>query len=576
MAHVIWNNPQSGERVQFIADIIKESLFDYAFDSNKIPSLNLHYFCKDYMTTYELVKEGVMKSGNLIPLNEEFESIIENAPWIPCDLTSSVFYFKEKGGLFRDVRKDKNIDELKRGEYYNGCVEYIDAFLGAKNSYYNQLLGEIEAILNGATYSRTEQQRLYYCVREAICELVNRGVSKAHIFNLAHRHLFSSITPEDDIQHIMGFLHDLKPKKNKYNVIFGVTEATYNELHDNIPSMRSATENEITRLEAEYVVSTEIEENDPVSALESAKFSFLVVLNTYNSFVHNENISVINSGLVKKDDEDDYVRINSPASIMKRNKIKPKEERIGLLKKAIVATSVDSVLSAFELHNIAVTSENTETQLLMLWTVFELLVETNQDTMNRINYIANCVVSVLNTRYYFHIIETLYEQISRTRETGRIIQKEKRGNTGIEKFALILKDNSTLQAELKSVLKAYPLEAYKIDYYSYILSSPERIKSDIARHSKRIRWQMMRIYRNRCMIVHDGSHLPYINNIIENLHFYVDELFEYMITCFGNGVFNPNAIFSDARIKEKHILDSLDSKTGSLSEEVYLDILSIS
>lgn len=36
MAHVNWNNPQTGERAQFVADVIKESLFDYAFDSKAI------------------------------------------------------------------------------------------------------------------------------------------------------------------------------------------------------------------------------------------------------------------------------------------------------------------------------------------------------------------------------------------------------------------------------------------------------------------------------------------------------------------------------------------------------------
>ena len=75
------------------------------------------------------------------------------------------------------------------------------------------------------------------------------------------------------------------------------------------------------------------------------------------------------------------------------------------------------------------------------------------------------------------------------------------------------------------------------------------------------------------MIVHDGSHLPYINNIIENLHFYVDDLLEYMILCFENGFINPRAILSDARIKEKHIFDVLSDKTNTISDQDFVGIV---
>ena len=135
MAHVIWKNPQTGERAQFIADVIRESLFDYAFDSNKTPSLNLHYFCKDYKGTYESVKKGILKDGNLIPLNEELENIIKTSPWLPNGISQSIFSFREKSGEYQDVLKNKGIDTLKRGEYYNDCANYIDSYLSGEYSY---------------------------------------------------------------------------------------------------------------------------------------------------------------------------------------------------------------------------------------------------------------------------------------------------------------------------------------------------------------------------------------------------------------------------------------------------------
>ena len=573
MAHVNWNNPHTGKRAQFIADVIKESLFDYAFDSNKIPSLNLHYFCKDYLTTYNLVKKGVMRPGNLIPLNEEFENIIQTALWLPAGITTSIFFFRGKSGEYQDVIKDKNIDELKRGEYYSNSANYISSLLSANIDYYDVLLNEIEKTLNASQFDVAEQRKLYYCVREAICELVNIGVSKSHIYNLVQNKLFSAIKPDDDIGYIMSFLHSLIPEENKYLVVFGVTDETFFELNDTFLTMRNATDYEKSKLNVNYVVSIEIESTDPVSALEVAKSTFLTLLSVYNAFVHSEDITIVDDGLVKKEGEQSFRKINAPSSIMKRNLRKPKDERLSLLRKVVVAGESDVIVSSFELHNIAVTSKNPETQLLMLWTILELLIETNQDTMSKVNFITNSVSAVLCANYYRHIVETLYKQITTTRTIKPIILKETRGTSNIEKLAFILKDNSSLQNEIINKLSDYPLESFKIKHYHDIFSTPEKMEKDLKRHSKRLRWQLMRIYRNRCMIVHDGSHLPYINNITENLHFYVDDLLEYMISCFGNGITDPSAILSDARIKEKHILDVLGDKANALSDQEFIKII---
>lgn len=77
MANIIWNNRDTGEKAQFVAETMKEALFDYSYDSNKVPSLNLHYFCQDFIMTYQFVEDGLMKEGNLIPLIEEFNHILK-------------------------------------------------------------------------------------------------------------------------------------------------------------------------------------------------------------------------------------------------------------------------------------------------------------------------------------------------------------------------------------------------------------------------------------------------------------------------------------------------------------------
>lgn len=83
----------------------------------------------------------------------------------------------------------------------------------------------------------------------------------------------------------------------------------------------------------------------------------------------------------------------------------------------------------------------------------------------------------------------------------------------------------------------------------------------------------MRIYRNRCMIVHNGTHCDYIDSIVENLHYYVDELFDYIFLRMSEGIVNTKTIFSYARVKENEHLQILSTKSSSLSDEEYLAVI---
>ena len=98
MARISWNNPTTGQKAQFVADVFKESLFNYAFDSNKVPSLNVHYFCKDYINSAIRTEMGIIKDGNMVPLIEEFENIIKDSLWLPKGITDDVLSFRNRQG----------------------------------------------------------------------------------------------------------------------------------------------------------------------------------------------------------------------------------------------------------------------------------------------------------------------------------------------------------------------------------------------------------------------------------------------------------------------------------------------
>lgn len=57
----------------------------------------------------------------------------------------------------------------------------------------------------------------------------------------------------------------------------------------------------------------------------------------------------------------------------------------------------------------------------------------------------------------------------------------------------------------------------------------------VEKHADRVKWQIMRIYRNRNLIIHNGKSMPYLNLLIENLHSYVDEFIEYVFVSISEG-----------------------------------------
>ena len=90
-----------------------------------------------------------------------------------------------------------------------------------------------------------------------------------------------------------------------------------------------------------------------------------------------------------------------------------------------------------------------------------------------------------------------------------------------------------------------------IEYFSsHVFKDSKSIYEYLQRHEKLIRWHIMRIYRNRNMIVHSGAYMPYRDMIVENLHFYVDVLLDTLIEYYHIGLLNHASIYKNIYIEE--------------------------
>ena len=137
---------------------------------------------------------------------------------------------------------------------------------------------------------------------------------------------------------------------------------------------------------------------------------------------------------------------------------------------------------------------------------------------------------------------------------------------------VLLPEHMTKRADFISKCEDFPLLVERIQYYSEKLHY-NNIHAFVEKHADRVRWQVMRIYRNRNLIVHNGETMPYLNLLIENLHSYVDEFIEYIIKKSLEG-HTINSIYQELYIKECHWNSLFSSKKKEMDSEIIKAILS--
>ena len=79
------------------------------------------------------------------------------------------------------------------------------------------------------------------------------------------------------------------------------------------------------------------------------------------------------------------------------------------------------------------------------------------------------------------------------------------------------------------------------------------------------------------MIVHDGSHFPYIDIIVQNLHYYVDSLIDTINLYAGKGYSSIKTIYTALQQKEYQYLLALEKKESDGSpkkvEDDYVSVV---
>lgn len=571
-----WQKTTYFQGVLLFVQTVEETTFPYSFESYKAPALNCHYLCYDILHAAQNIEGKILMDGNFVPLAEEFEQMIKDDLFIGRVLPDreAILLSKNKNADCYDLTQEALSSKVK---HYAELAQHIKDLCETQNLYAQTLLDIICENVAQEDLNQENRAAIYSATRMFITELINNGYSKQYIHSCLEEVFLNPQKPVVcEIDDIVDFFNLFIGEPHTYKIVFGANRKAA-ILFARLPGFEVSVPNQEEKKlfnkhkQEDKVVSLEIESVDPYTAFEEALTRIERIIAVHKINQHDSGLFVSKKGFVAlKIDEDIYddaIVVYAPQNIMKR---KGNTTDIHAFIKDWVFLENIKVPEAFyrgvALHNGAIDNSDLSNQLLNLWTIIEVLISSKRDNEDRINTICNVLCSVLTRSYMYSCLEQLLHDIIVCTEQTVVdevlsaVDDVEESLEPTEKFALLLalpKNADSLQ-KILDLLQENPLLVYRIKYFSEnVFPSSETIYQFLKRHEKRVRWHIMRIYRNRNMIVHNGSYMPYVDVIAENLHFYVDELFDVLIEYYHNGIINNASIYKNIEVEEISYLREL-------------------
>lgn len=565
----------------FFIQGLEEMLFHYGHDSYKVPALNFHYLCIEILSTIEKIEEDVVDKGNMRPLIDELESMFLMDPIAQklygADFNSLFYQKNDKGDYSRDcsqLKKDPgNESSLKSIER---TLSYFVEDMAIGDKYLENIKSEIMILLKAVSFDCEKQKQLSWLSRLLLTELINRGYRQEYIYSRIKEYYYN---PEKNIgsidEEIEQFWTLFSFEEHEYKISFPIKRADIKKLFEHLPNVTlEANTNCLFGNACKWIASMEMKELDPESAYYNASsvLSLFVSLKQYSS--HVSKAYYFNQALVKDQGDEKIYMITKPSSLLSREKSRSEQQvykRIGQIIRNFPVIG-DKMINVINLHSSAMDSRNVSNQLLNLWTIVEVLVEVDKkNNFSKITQICNILTTVLNASYIKSLVDQLLFDLHHCcNELGPHLQNVTKGEDETEKMIalLVLPEYQQNKTNLIADLQNYPLLQYRIEHYAEQFSNRKELKGLLLRHRRRLEWQIMRIYRNRNMIVHDGSHFPYIDLVVQNLHFYVDTLIDTVNSFVSAGFSSLDTIYarlSRGEYESLIVLDAVDNNKQPLA-----------
>ena len=546
-------------------ETLEEVLFYYSFESYKLPALNSHFLCLDMLQTKHNIDTKSISEGNFIPLSEEFEDTLERDIVLKTYIPEIDVLLKRRNKLGAIV--DYRNSELKtKISKYTEAASYICEISRSNNIYLTTIYDLLIDNIFAETSEYNNWNAIYLLTRTLATELVNGGYSAEYITEeLKNAFLDREKVVQCEEQLLVDFFNRFTFERKSYQVVFGINAETarilkyFKEINVKTPSNDIKKKLNLKH-RGDCIVEVVVENVDKHQAANAAYGYINTIIGLHRISQHHKPIYIKPIAQVNEIDEE-FIVISTKIIKMGNNILlrANNENQIQsyffdkqLLNKI---DPPETFFRAVSLHNNALDSKEPTNQLLDLWTAVETLIGFRSGDEDKINVVCDILTSILNRTYLYSHITQLHKDIMAVcgkngEDTLSSIAGEEQPVWKLAKI-LSVKDCREDYDKLYHLCEEYPLLQYRMEYFSKkVFVNSESVYKELVRHKAKLRWHIMRIYRNRNMIVHNGEYMPYLNVILGNLHYYIDAMFDLLIEYYHLEIEHNHNIFYHVQKEE--------------------------
>lgn len=194
----------------------------------------------------------------------------------------------------------------------------------------------------------------------------------------------------------------------------------------------------------------------------------------------------------------------------------------------------DRIFSAFRLYRVGADSNIFENKLVNWWTALEYLVKGGKSGGGSIGGGVESALAPTLCLAYLPKHLLAYRSIL-SELSAPILDADQQpidflAMTNIQMYKA-LKDPLMLQ-KLEIACTAEPFLWHHLKFFIAAIGSPGKLSILVKNHERRIRWQIQRIYRARCDIVHSGHVILNISLLCANLEYYLKDVLHSMLNSF--------------------------------------------
>lgn len=580
-----WPPGRTSTGILFFAQLMHEMLFDYAWDSYRVPALD----------TIHRITEGrhIIHEIRTKSLNAQIlEPIVEEIIWsMTEDKILHEILGKDSLALIESIKSKRNDIE-----HISQLLEFLNR--NCKDVYQTECEKKItELCRNLSSKSHLENIIKLYC-----SHLTNIGYSRSFIYHSVQEVFFRNLKLVNTrtLNKFFNLFHKDPADFKVYSIVSTdfakCIEETYGggfriDILDVPQSMVNDKPAFFTpAMTKEFILMRIPNVRDKYVARLLAERLLGIVTSVGFTIPHKLNF--------KLDPRMYIVRGREPKGTLFSERVEPLARRIPrgrvrvsrhinkmshqILGGSFSPSSQERIIRSLNTAALAQTSGDLENQLISLWAAIETILSEPRGKI-RIKHYIDLLLPCLVNKYVRRNFEVAYFDLHSIygRDFRRVLREEQLGKGGVEKFVTIicLQGRENIKGNLLSLCKDNPLALYRLYFLSKTFANPRLLKKFVNKHKERLGWHLHRIYRTRNMLVHSGRPLIYLETILMNLYeYYLNTIYTIIAKSETyNTTMDIDQIVYDINIEHELYMKRLNKygKDTRVNEENIFEILNL-